>query len=91
MTASLARVGAVALFLLQVLGACIPALRRPGLIVRQVYNSGARSLIIIMLCGIVRRYGAGPAGFTTCCRASAANPRWVWLPRLDCSRNSGRW
>ena len=30
-----------------------PALRRPGLIVRQVYNSGARSLIIIMLCGVV--------------------------------------
>jgi phospholipid/cholesterol/gamma-HCH transport system permease protein len=27
-------------------------LRRPGLIVRQVYNSGARSLIIIMLCGL---------------------------------------
>ncbi len=52
MTAAFARVGAVALFLLQVLAACIPALRRPGLIVRQVYNSGARSLIIIMLCGL---------------------------------------
>jgi phospholipid/cholesterol/gamma-HCH transport system permease protein len=36
-----------------VLGACPSALRRPGLIIRQVYNSGARSLIIIMLCGIV--------------------------------------
>jgi phospholipid/cholesterol/gamma-HCH transport system permease protein len=50
--AALARVGAIALFLLQVLAACVPALRRPGLIVRQVYNSGARSLIIIMLCGL---------------------------------------
>jgi phospholipid/cholesterol/gamma-HCH transport system permease protein len=49
---ALARVGAIALFLLQVLAACVPALRRPGLIVRQVYNSGARSLIIIMLCGL---------------------------------------
>jgi phospholipid/cholesterol/gamma-HCH transport system permease protein len=49
---ALARVGAIALFLLQVLAACVPALRRLGLIVRQVYNSGARSLIIIMLCGL---------------------------------------
>jgi phospholipid/cholesterol/gamma-HCH transport system permease protein len=52
MIAALRRVGAVTLFLVQVLAACIPALRRPGLIVRQVYNSGARSLIIIMLCGL---------------------------------------
>jgi phospholipid/cholesterol/gamma-HCH transport system permease protein len=49
----LSKIGAVALFLLQVLAACGPALRRPALIVRQIYNSGARSLIIIMLCGIV--------------------------------------
>jgi len=46
-------IGSVTLFFLQVLAACVPALRRPGLIVRQVYNSGARSLIIIMLCGLV--------------------------------------
>jgi phospholipid/cholesterol/gamma-HCH transport system permease protein len=46
-------IGAVALFFMQLLAACVPALRRPGLIVRQVYNSGARSLIIIMLCGLV--------------------------------------
>jgi phospholipid/cholesterol/gamma-HCH transport system permease protein len=51
--AALRSIGAVALFLLQVLGACGPALRRPALIIRQVYNSGARSLIIIMLCGVV--------------------------------------
>ncbi|MEO6185715.1 MAG: lipid asymmetry maintenance ABC transporter permease subunit MlaE [Steroidobacteraceae bacterium] len=49
----LRKIGAVALFLLQVLAACGPALRRPSLIVRQIYNSGARSLIIIMLCGVV--------------------------------------
>ena len=53
MKAALRNIGAVALFLLSVLAACGPALRRPGLIVRQVYNSGARSLIIIMLCGMV--------------------------------------
>jgi phospholipid/cholesterol/gamma-HCH transport system permease protein len=46
-------IGSVTLFFLQVLAACLPALRRPGLIVRQIYNSGARSLIIIMLCGMV--------------------------------------
>jgi phospholipid/cholesterol/gamma-HCH transport system permease protein len=45
--------GAVAIFFLRLLGACPAALRRPGLIVRQIYNSGARSLIIIMLSGMV--------------------------------------
>jgi len=52
-TAALRHIGAVAIFLVRVLAACLPALRRPGLIVRQIYNSGARSLIIIMLCGLV--------------------------------------
>jgi phospholipid/cholesterol/gamma-HCH transport system permease protein len=51
--AALRSIGAVALFLLKVLAACGPALRRPALIIRQVYNCGARSLIIIMLCGVV--------------------------------------
>lgn len=46
-------IGAVTLFLLRLLAACLPALRRPSLIVRQIYNSGARSLIIIMLSGLV--------------------------------------
>nr|PZN68545.1 MAG: ABC transporter permease [Pseudomonadota bacterium] len=46
-------VGAVALFFLRLIAACVPALRRPSLIVRQIYNSGARSLIIIMLSGLV--------------------------------------
>jgi phospholipid/cholesterol/gamma-HCH transport system permease protein len=53
MIQALRRVGSVAIFLLRVLAASAPALRRPGLIVRQIYNSGARSLIIIMLCGFV--------------------------------------
>ena len=50
---SLARIGAVALFLLRVLAACPAALRRPSAWIRQIYNTGARSLIIIMLCGLV--------------------------------------
>jgi phospholipid/cholesterol/gamma-HCH transport system permease protein len=51
--AAVRHVGAVVLFLGRVLAACLPALRRPSLIVRQIYNSGARSLVIIMLCGLV--------------------------------------
>jgi phospholipid/cholesterol/gamma-HCH transport system permease protein len=47
-----ARIGAVTLFLLRTLAACGPALARPRLIAHQVYNCGARSLIIIMLCGL---------------------------------------
>jgi phospholipid/cholesterol/gamma-HCH transport system permease protein len=46
------RLGSTALFLLRLLGQCVPALARPRLIVAQVYNTGARSLIIIMLSGL---------------------------------------
>jgi phospholipid/cholesterol/gamma-HCH transport system permease protein len=48
----LARIGKVALFLVRILGQCLPALRRPRLVVLQIYNAGARSLVIIMLCGL---------------------------------------
>jgi phospholipid/cholesterol/gamma-HCH transport system permease protein len=50
--AAIRRVGDVTLFLLRTLLACVPALLRPGLIARQVYNTGARSLVIIMLSGL---------------------------------------
>jgi phospholipid/cholesterol/gamma-HCH transport system permease protein len=46
------RFGAVVLFLLRLLVQCVPALARPRLIVHQIYNAGARSLIIIMLSGL---------------------------------------
>ena len=46
------RLGATALFLVRLLGQCAPALARPGLIIAQIYNTGARSLIIIMLSGL---------------------------------------
>ena len=49
---ALAKVGAIALFLLLVLQQCIPALARPSLVIRQIYNAGARSLVIIMLSGL---------------------------------------
>jgi phospholipid/cholesterol/gamma-HCH transport system permease protein len=46
------RLGSVALFLLQLLWQSVPAMLRPRLIVHQIYNAGARSLIIIMLSGL---------------------------------------
>jgi phospholipid/cholesterol/gamma-HCH transport system permease protein len=50
-TEGIRRIGAVMIFLLRMLTQVVPALGRPGLIVNQVYNAGARSLIIIMLSG----------------------------------------
>jgi phospholipid/cholesterol/gamma-HCH transport system permease protein len=48
----LAKAGRVALFLGRVLGQAIPSLNHPRLVVAQIYNTGARSLIIVMLCGL---------------------------------------
>jgi phospholipid/cholesterol/gamma-HCH transport system permease protein len=46
------RLGSVAIFLVHLLRECVPALGRPRLLVHQIYNAGARSLIIIMLSGL---------------------------------------
>jgi len=46
------RLGSVAVFFVQVLVQCVPALMRPRLWTHQIYNAGARSLIIIMLSGL---------------------------------------
>ncbi len=48
----LAGFGAIALFLLRILAQVPRALLRPGLIVHQVHNAGALSLVIIMTCGL---------------------------------------
>ena len=61
--ASLRRVGSIALFLLQVLAQVPRALLRPRLVVHQIYNAGARSLIIIMLCGLFVGMVLGLQGF----------------------------
>lgn len=45
-------VGSVAIFLLRMLGQVPRALLRPRLIIEQVYNTGALSLVIIMICGL---------------------------------------
>ena len=57
------RLGATALFLVRLLGQCVPALARPGLIIAQIYNAGGRSLIIIMLCGLFVGMVLGLQGF----------------------------
>lgn len=46
------KLGQVTLFLVSLLAQCGPAFARPRLIVNQIYNAGARSLIIIMLSGL---------------------------------------
>ena len=48
----LRRLGAVVIFLMRLLAQSLPALARPRLVVHQIYNAGARSLIIIMLSGL---------------------------------------
>jgi phospholipid/cholesterol/gamma-HCH transport system permease protein len=48
----LSKAGRVGLFFGRVLGQCLPSLSHPRLLIAQIYNAGARSLIIIMLCGL---------------------------------------
>src|SRR5688572_22808706 len=60
---TLRRLGAVGVFCVQLLGQCLPALRRPRLIAHQVYNAGARSLIIVMLSGLFVGMVLGLQGF----------------------------
>ena len=43
----------------------MPALGKPGLIVKQIYNAGARSLVIVMLSGLFVGMVLGLLGFDT--------------------------
>jgi phospholipid/cholesterol/gamma-HCH transport system permease protein len=49
---SIVKLGAVTRFLIRVLREVLPSLRNPALTVEQIYNAGARSLVIIMLSGL---------------------------------------
>jgi phospholipid/cholesterol/gamma-HCH transport system permease protein len=60
---ALRETGRLSLFLLQLLAYCGPALARPRLIVQQIYNAGARSLIIVMLSGLFVGMVLGLQGF----------------------------
>ncbi|MFZ9667660.1 MAG: lipid asymmetry maintenance ABC transporter permease subunit MlaE [Steroidobacteraceae bacterium] len=57
------RVGRVATFLGRVLVQCGPALARPRSVVHQIYNAGARSLVIVMLSGLFVGMVLGLQGF----------------------------
>src|SRR6188768_4525 len=57
------RIGSMVIFLGQVLARIGPSFTRPGLIVRQIYNAGARSLVIIMLSGMFVGMVLGLLGF----------------------------
>ena len=57
------RVGRVAVFLGRVLAQCGPALARPRSVAHQIYNSGARSLVIVMLSGLFVGMVLGLQGF----------------------------
>jgi phospholipid/cholesterol/gamma-HCH transport system permease protein len=61
--AGLRRWGATFLFLLAICARIPGSLLKPGLIVRQVYNCGARSLVIIMLAGMFIGMVLGLLGF----------------------------
>jgi phospholipid/cholesterol/gamma-HCH transport system permease protein len=63
--AALRRIGSMTMFLGQVLARIIPAFGKPGLIVKQIYNAGARSLVIIMLSGLFVGMVLGLLGFDT--------------------------
>jgi phospholipid/cholesterol/gamma-HCH transport system permease protein len=63
LTGGLRRIGAVGVFLLRLLAQVPAALARPRLVVHQIYNAGARSLIIIMLCGLFVGMVLGLQGF----------------------------
>ena len=62
---ALRRIGSMSLFLVQILARTGPALLRPALIVRQIYNAGARSLVIVMLSGMFVGMVLGLLGFDT--------------------------
>ncbi len=57
------KTGITAMFFAQLLAACAPALSRPRLIIAQIYNAGARSLIIIMLSGLFTGMVLGLLGY----------------------------
>jgi phospholipid/cholesterol/gamma-HCH transport system permease protein len=59
------RVGAMSLFFAQVCARILPSLAKPALIVRQIYNAGARSLVIVMLSGLFVGMVLGLLGFDT--------------------------
>jgi phospholipid/cholesterol/gamma-HCH transport system permease protein len=66
--ASLRKLGAVTLFLLEILRRCPPVLARPGLVSKQVFDSGVLSLVIIMTSGFFVGMVIGLQGYDSLSR-----------------------
>ncbi|MGC1456986.1 MAG: lipid asymmetry maintenance ABC transporter permease subunit MlaE [Steroidobacteraceae bacterium] len=61
---TLARIGKMAIFCVHVFTQCGRVLARPDLVIAQIYNAGARSLVIIMLSGLFTGMVLALLGFT---------------------------
>jgi phospholipid/cholesterol/gamma-HCH transport system permease protein len=71
--AAIRRVGAVAVFLGQILARIPASLGKPALLIAQVYNAGARSLIIVMMSGLFVGMVLGLQGFNLLQRFGSAD------------------
>jgi phospholipid/cholesterol/gamma-HCH transport system permease protein len=71
--AAVRRIGAVAVFLGQILARIPASFGKPSLIVAQIYNAGARSLVIIMMSGLFVGMVLGLQGFNLLQRFGSAD------------------
>ena len=91
--------GALSLFFAHLLANTPSVLvRRTRLVVRQIHNAGAMSLVIIMVCGLFVGGVLGLQGFATLAKFNAEAvlqevPAWsarAWLSQTQCSSVSCR-
>jgi phospholipid/cholesterol/gamma-HCH transport system permease protein len=71
--AAIRRVGAVAVFLGQILARIPASFGKPALLIAQVYNAGARSLVIVMMSGLFVGMVLGLQGFNLLQRFGSAD------------------
>ncbi|HEV8444340.1 MAG TPA: lipid asymmetry maintenance ABC transporter permease subunit MlaE [Steroidobacteraceae bacterium] len=71
--AAIRRVGAVGVFLGQILARVPASLGKPSLLIAQIYNAGARSLVIVMMSGLFVGMVLGLQGFNLLQRFGSAD------------------
>ncbi len=71
--AAIRRVGAVGVFLGQILSRVPGSLGKPSLLIAQIYNAGARSLVIVMMSGLFVGMVLGLQGFNLLQRFGSAD------------------
>jgi len=71
--AAIRRVGAVGVFLGQILARIPASLGKPSLLIAQIYNAGARSLVIVMMSGLFVGMVLGLQGFNLLQRFGSAD------------------